>query len=127
MAKMSPEEFVRQVAQIAKMPAHRPDLIVEALRSLRADFDEFCWWSQGYLDSSRWAGHGMLDAIRQVVTERDKQIAAREPFVTNHHGSSFCFFCKGNITLSLLGRRVHTEDCLWQQAKQKVEEVVPHG
>jgi hypothetical protein len=71
---MSAEEFLRQVAEIAKMPIDKPDTIVSALRDFRAEFDKFAEWARPYLDSGSWGGHSILDAIKQELLARDAEV-----------------------------------------------------
>ena len=72
---MTPEQFLRQVGEIAKMPTDKPEGIVTALGDFRADFDQFAAWAQPYLDSGKWGGHSVLDAIKQELLARDAEIA----------------------------------------------------
>jgi hypothetical protein len=47
-----------------------------ALRTVWAENAEpFMTWAQSYLDSGRWAGHDLFDAIRVEMIERDAQLA----------------------------------------------------
>jgi hypothetical protein len=71
---MTPEEFLRQVAQIAVMSPDHPEWIVAALRRYREKDDRFQEWAQSYLDSGRWAGHDRADAIKQVLLARDEEV-----------------------------------------------------
>lgn len=71
---MTPEEFLRQVAEIAVMSPDDPEFIVSALRRYREQSDRFQEWAQGYLDSGRWGGHDRADAIRQTLLARDEEV-----------------------------------------------------
>lgn len=71
---MTPEQFLREVGEILKMPTDKPETIVSALRDLRTDFDQFAEWAQPYLDSGSWGGHSILDAIKQELIARDESL-----------------------------------------------------
>jgi hypothetical protein len=75
---MTPEQFLREVGEIVKMPIDKPETIASALRDIRADFDQFAEWAQPYLDSGSWGGHSILDAIKQETIKRDAKLAGVE-------------------------------------------------
>ena len=40
------------------------------------DVMPFMEWAQSYLDSGRWAGHSMFDAVKTEILERDRLVSA---------------------------------------------------
>jgi hypothetical protein len=71
---MTPEEFLREVAEIAVMSPDKPERIVSALRNYREEDDRFQEWAQGYLESAQWGGHNRADAIKQTLLARDEEV-----------------------------------------------------
>jgi hypothetical protein len=85
MAKMSPDEFLRQVADIAKMSPDRPERVVSALRFNRKDDDAFQEWAQHYLGQqyTSWTKHAMLRSRPREVREHGRCAVAHWPASTD--------------------------------------------
>jgi hypothetical protein len=74
---MTPEEFLRQVAEIARMPASRPAMIVAALRDHRAADGRFQEWAQSYINAHHVSGHAgryRSDVIKDELLSRDEEV-----------------------------------------------------
>jgi hypothetical protein len=74
---MTPEEFLKQIGEIAKMPIDKPEHIVSALRDHREDDDRFQEWAQHYVNTRPvrgGAGMDRGDVIKQELLARDEEV-----------------------------------------------------
>jgi hypothetical protein len=73
---MTPEQFLREVAEITGLPQDEPARIVRVLKRDRVDDERFHAWAQDYLERSARpsAGSDLGDAIRQELLARDEEV-----------------------------------------------------